>query len=197
MKGLLFNNIEKFESRIAFIDENEKKIYYKDLLLKSNKISKIIHSRSLTLLISRNKISCFSIFIGLIRCNAVVLFQDEFYTNIGIQNLIKKYEPNFIACSTDEKNKFKQYNTIFDDHDYCILKSKKNFVHKIYNNLSLLLPTSGSTSSPKMVRLSNSNLVSNTKSIIRSLKISKNDRTITTMPLSYSYGLSIINTHLF
>ena len=197
MKGLLFNNIEKFERRTAFIDEREKEIFYKDLILKSNNISNIIYSRSLTLLITRNKISCFSIYIGLIRSNSVVLLQDEFYTSIGIKNLIKKYEPNFIVCSIDERNKFKQYEFICNCDDYCILRSKKIIAHNLYKNLSLLLPTSGSTSSPKMVRLSNSNLLSNTKSIINSLKINKNDRTITTMPLSYSYGLSIFNTHLY
>jgi len=197
MEGLLFNRIEKFQNRIAFIDENEKKIRYKDIISISNNISKIIDSGSLTLLITRNKYSCFAIYIGLIRCNSVILFQDEFYTSLGIKKLIKEYIPDFIVCSIEEKNKFTQYEFIFNEDDYCILKSKKKFFHNIHKDLSLLLPTSGSTSSPKMVRLSNSNLLSNTKSIIKSLNINRNDRTITTMPLSYSYGLSIINTHLY
>ena len=47
-----------------------------------------------------------------------------------------------------------------------------------------------------MVRLSLSNLSHNSFSIIKSLNIKKSDTAITTMPMSYSYGLSIINTHL-
>ena len=43
----------------------------------------------------------------------------------------------------------------------------------------------------------NKNIEINTKDIIKSLKISKNHTTITTLPISYVYGLSIINTHLF
>ena len=60
----------------------------------------------------------------------------------------------------------------------------------------LLLPTSGTTQSPKFVRLSKSNLIENSKGIINELNIKKNHTTITTMPMGYSYGLSILNTHL-
>ena len=59
-----------------------------------------------------------------------------------------------------------------------------------------MLSTSGTTQNPKFVRLSNSNLYNNTRSIIKYLKIKSDHNTITTMPMGYSYGLSIINTHL-
>ena len=58
------------------------------------------------------------------------------------------------------------------------------------------MPTSGSTGSPKFVKISKDNILYNTKSILDFLKIKKNDTTITTLPISYVYGLSIINTHL-
>lgn len=71
---------------------------------------------------------------------------------------------------------------------------KKN---KIINKKnSIILTTSGTTSNPKLVRLSNHNLLTNTKQIINYLKIKKKDVTITTLPMAYSYGLSILNTHL-
>ena len=58
------------------------------------------------------------------------------------------------------------------------------------------MTTSGTTSSPKFVRLSNKNLYINSKQIINYLKIKKSHKTITTLPMAYSYGLSIINSHL-
>ena len=60
----------------------------------------------------------------------------------------------------------------------------------------LLISTSGTTGSTKFVRQSYENLRNNTKSIIDFLKISELDNTITTLPMSYVYGLSVINTHL-
>ena len=65
------------------------------------------------------------------------------------------------------------------------------------SNLSLLLTTSGSTGNPKVIRISNKNILSNTKSICEYLKIKKSDRHITTLPMNYTYGLSCINTFLF
>ena len=60
-----------------------------------------------------------------------------------------------------------------------------------------MLSTSGTTQNPKFVRLSDLNLTNNTNEIIKYLNINSNHTTITTMPMGYSYGLSIINTHLF
>ncbi len=62
--------------------------------------------------------------------------------------------------------------------------------------LALLLTTSGSTGSPKLVRLSLRNLQENARAIISYLKISAEDRALTSLPMSYSYGLSVLNTHL-
>lgn len=63
-------------------------------------------------------------------------------------------------------------------------------------DLALLLSTSGSTGSPRMVRLTASHLAANTASIVESLAIGPGDRAITSMPLHYSYGLSVLNSHL-
>ena len=59
-----------------------------------------------------------------------------------------------------------------------------------------MLTTSGSTGSPKLVRLSYNNLLSNAISISKYLRINQNERPITTLPIHYSFGMSIINSHL-
>jgi len=56
--------------------------------------------------------------------------------------------------------------------------------------------TSGSTGSPLLVRVSYENLIENTRSISQSLDITQQDIPITTLPMNYTYGLSIINSHL-
>ena len=63
--------------------------------------------------------------------------------------------------------------------------------------MALLLTTSGTTGDPKFVRLSYGNFLNNIRNIIKSIKIKKSDTVITTLPISYSYGLSIINTFLY
>jgi long-chain acyl-CoA synthetase len=63
-------------------------------------------------------------------------------------------------------------------------------------DLALLLSTSGSTGSPKSVMLSQVNLQANALSISQYLPMLDTDTAITSLPLHYSYGLSVLNSHL-
>jgi acyl-CoA synthetase (AMP-forming)/AMP-acid ligase II len=67
---------------------------------------------------------------------------------------------------------------------------------EIYLDMALLLGTSGSTGSPKTVRLSYSGLAGNTAAVIRALGITAAERAPTTLPITHAYGLSVLNTHL-
>ncbi|MCK6210402.1 AMP-binding protein [Georgenia sp. EYE_87] len=68
--------------------------------------------------------------------------------------------------------------------------------HLLHPDLALLLSTSGSTGSPKLVRLSRTNLVSNATAIAEALRITPADRAITSLPLHYCFGLSVLHSHL-
>ncbi|MFI5935055.1 AMP-binding protein [Actinoplanes sp. NPDC051494] len=63
-------------------------------------------------------------------------------------------------------------------------------------DLALLLTTSGSTGNPKLVRLSRTAVAANAEAIADSLGITHVDVTPTTLPLFYTYGLSVLNSHL-
>lgn len=68
--------------------------------------------------------------------------------------------------------------------------------HSLHPDLALMNSTSGSTGSPKLVRISHDNLRSNAASIARYLDLTPDDRAATTLPLHYCYGLSVLNSHL-
>lgn len=68
--------------------------------------------------------------------------------------------------------------------------------HAFHPELALLASTSGSTGSPKLVRLSRANVLGNARSIAEYLRLTPDDRAATTLPLHYCYGLSVVNSHL-
>ncbi|MDQ4052931.1 MAG: AMP-binding protein [Actinomycetota bacterium] len=68
--------------------------------------------------------------------------------------------------------------------------------HDLHPDLAVLLSTSGSTGSPKLVRLSRANIESNARSIAAYLDLRSTDRAMTSLPLQYCYGLSVLNSHL-
>ncbi|KAA1419462.1 AMP-binding protein [Nocardioides humilatus] len=67
---------------------------------------------------------------------------------------------------------------------------------ELHPDLRLLLSTSGSTGSPKLVRLSQANLESNAAAIADYLGLTPDDRALMTLPLDYCYGLSVLHSHL-
>ena len=66
----------------------------------------------------------------------------------------------------------------------------------LHPDLALLLSTSGSTGAAKAVRLSRANLEANAVSIAEYLELSPSDRAPMALPFQYSYGLSVVNSHL-
>ena len=67
---------------------------------------------------------------------------------------------------------------------------------QLHPDLRVLLSTSGSTGSPKLVRLTAANVTANAASIAEYLELDAGERAIQSLPLSYSYGLSVLNSHL-
>jgi acyl-CoA synthetase (AMP-forming)/AMP-acid ligase II len=65
-----------------------------------------------------------------------------------------------------------------------------------HQHLAVLLPTSGSTGNPKLVRLSRGAILSNAEAIAEVLGITADEVAPTSLPLHYSYGLSVLNSHL-
>lgn len=89
-------------------------------------------------------------------------------------------------------------DVVIDAHDgeIVIQQHRTTSAHELHPDLALLLSTSGSTGSPKLVRLSHANLDANASAIAEMLGIRATDRAMTSLPLHYCYGLSVLNSHL-
>ncbi|MCD2195781.1 AMP-binding protein [Actinomycetospora endophytica] len=68
--------------------------------------------------------------------------------------------------------------------------------HELHDDLALLMATSGSTGSPRLVRLARASLEANAAAIADYLDIRPTDRAVTTLPLHYCYGLSVVHANL-
>lgn len=82
------------------------------------------------------------------------------------------------------------------DPGYVLWRTASRAERAPHAELALLLSTSGSTGSPKLVRLAARNLAANALSIAEYLEIGPEERAIASLPLNYSYGLSVLNSHL-
>lgn len=82
------------------------------------------------------------------------------------------------------------------DELWRVRERRSGTAHELHHDLALLLSTSGSTGSPKLVRLSRDNLSANASAIADSLGIGADDVAATTLPMGYCYGLSVLHSHL-
>ncbi len=192
----LFKNLEKFKDKIALIGPDEKEYSYNDVLSKIKSINLIIKNRSLVLIIASNNVVSIMGYISFIRSNHVSILLDKSFKSEYAKKIIKKYKPNYIFCPIGYLGEIEKKYNVFTFQDYNLIKTNFKKHHKINKQNLLLLSTSGTTQNPKFVRLSDKNLLDNTRNIVEYLNIESNHTTITTMPMGYSYGLSIINTHL-
>lgn len=143
-------------------------------------------------LLGDNSYETICVYLALLRMRSVaVLIKPDLHETL-LHNLIMEYEPDYII------GKQIRFHLEFTSSNYRDLNIyETNFSNQSMNQeIALLLTTSGSTGSPKFAKISYHNLEANTQSIIKGLGIQAGDRAITTLPLFYTYGLSIVNTHL-
>ncbi len=192
----IFDDLKKYKNRIAVIEENFNKKTYKQLISDSEFFNKNFLKKNVILILCDNNYESIAGYLGLLRNKSIPYLIDNSLNKFEVNNLLSKYKINYIYLPKKRVKEFKNYKKFLDFFQYCLIKTNNYFPYMIFNDLALLLSTSGSVGNPKCVRLSKKNIISNSQSIIKFLNINKSDRVITTLNPSYSYGLSIINTHL-
>jgi acyl-CoA synthetase (AMP-forming)/AMP-acid ligase II len=156
-----------------------------------------VNQRSLVLVLTKNSLGSVAGLFGLINIKAVVLPVDAGISAIELESLLAAYEPEFLfvpseTCVGSEVGQ----DICLEVYDYSLYKLPQSTHALVDDDLALLLTTSGSTGTHKFVRLSYVNIESNAASIVEYLGINSSDRPITTLPLHYSFGFSIISSHL-
>ena len=84
---------------------------------------------------------------------------------------------------------------IYSAYGYVLLKTGY-VIYPLHDKLSLLLTTSGSTGSPKLVRHKYGNLEANAENVAKAFSWRTEEVGICDLPMNYTMGLNVINSHL-
>lgn len=191
-------NLDRYSKNIAVITDKGEQLTYSELNAEAARFADAITEKGLLFCLCENRLGSL---VGYVSClehhNPIVLLDGSKDITV-LQNLMAIYQPEYVWISTDKieniggKTVYQYATFSLQKMQYEVAVDKPEFNPE----LALCLTTSGSTGSPKFVRLSAKNIRANAESIAEYLEIDENERPITTLPSYYSYGVSVINSHL-
>ena len=188
--------LNKFKNNTAVITESGQKITYEELDAHCQSLTDKIGRRCLVFNLCRNETASLAGYTGFLNAKIVPLMLKADLDKDLLKSFIITYKPDYLHVPSDMAAAFTDSREIYKNLGYSLIKTPYNNEFELHDELALLLTTSGSTGSPKLVRQSYKNIEANTKSIVKYLNIEETERAITTLPMNYTYGISIINTHL-
>ena len=191
-------NFNKYTKVTAVITDKGEHLTYGELNTETIKFANSITEKGLLFCLCENKIGSLIGYVSCMENHIPIVLLDGSKDISVLQNLMAIYQPEYVWISS-EKVECLGGKTIYRYATFSLQKMSYEIpVEKpeIHSDLALCLTTSGSTGSPKFVRLSAKNVLANAESIAEYLKIDENERPVTTLPSYYSYGLSVINSHL-
>jgi acyl-coenzyme A synthetase/AMP-(fatty) acid ligase len=189
-------NVEHSLNKTAIITEDGTHVIYGDIGDFSESMLKVIQHRCLVFCLCQNTLGSVCGYFSFIANKIVPVMLDSKINSELLAGLIKLYKPQYLWLPDIRLNDFQLDKIVFTGHNYSLVKLDGNHDYPLHNDLALLLTTSGSTGSSKFVRISYENIEVNAASIAHYLSIDENERPITTLPMGYSYGLSVINSHI-
>jgi Acyl-CoA synthetases (AMP-forming)/AMP-acid ligases II len=189
-------NLDKCpKDSIAAIDSCGNFLKYGDILLFSKKMESLIPSRSLLFILTENNIGGINWIIGSINSGNVPLILNSHIEEELFLNLLSIYTPSYICVPSSMVNSF-SYDLVYEQYGYSLLKTNTDY-YDLNIELSHLLPTSGSTGSPKLVRHKYENIEASALNISTFFDLKSSDRPLLVLPLYYTMGLSIVFSHLY
>lgn len=195
----------------ALVDAEGNRMTYGGLSEFAGEFGKTVGKRSLIAVLCRNQTASAACFYAAVENRTVPLLLGA-KTDAELRNsLISIYRPEYIwakEADTETINAtepgenavcVKPENTGLSLFGYSLYRIPENETKDgdLYGDLSLLLSTSGSTGSPKLVRHSYGNLSFSAKAVSEAMELSKEERPLISLPMQYTYGLSVITSHLY
>ena len=193
---LFFDRLEDYGHSVSVISESGRMCSYAELTAMADAVAAETLPRDLVFLLCENSLGSLAGYVGFLRRRVVPLLLDSTMDEGLLTQLIQTYHPTYLYVPERLADRFADLPQLHHAQGYILLKTNSQIRYTLHEDLALLLTTSGSTGSPKLVRQSARNIDSNARAIADYLDITSQERPITTLPMHYTYGLSVINSHL-
>lgn len=192
---MLFDIERKPVSSVAAIDDAGGQVTYGELVSLRNEMAAVLPERELVFCLCENRVGALAGFLALYDCKDVCLLLSAKIDKELLDTLYETYRPSYFwmpECKCEES----PYKTVFSYKGYALCKTG-NEAPAMHFDLSFLMTTSGTTGSPKLVRHKYGNIESNAKNVAAVFGWPETERGIIDLPMQYTMGLNVINSHLY
>lgn len=186
-------DLNKFDAeRVAAVDSCGRSLTYGGITVLGDEIRNAVPERSLMFVLTENNTGGIAWVMASILSGNVPLIINARTDAPLLENLINTYRPQYI-CRPEAMSVCEDVE--LSAHGYCLERTGAGPV-ELHPDLSHLLPTSGSTGSPKLVRHMYGNIEAAALNISSFFRLTANDRPFMVLPLHYTMGLSMVFSHL-
>lgn len=187
--------LDRFGQAPALIGEHGEQMTYAALDAESRALAEKVGRGRLVFVLCRQAFGSVLGYAAFLNNGVVPLMLSSQLEEGLLRNLLQTYSPAYLWLPEDMTGRFPGMARAYAAHGYELLRTGFEKEYPLHDDLGLLITTSGSTGSPKLVRQSYENVLDNARSIAAYLELDASERPITTLPMNYVYGLSILNSH--
>lgn len=192
MKTIIRDEILK-SSYIAIADDQGYRITYKKLAEDAESLSAAVKERSLVFILCDHHTETTVFIYQVLYLNFVPLLLAEDIDRKLLDNLISIYQPQYIYCGRAYEMEGCCIEAIkFKEHKLIRLNKKNYYIHP---DIALLLSTSGTTGSAKLVKLSYAALYNSAEQVCLRMNIEIGQKGLSPLSMSYVYGLTFCIWH--
>ena len=192
---MLFDIDKKPASSLAAIDDAGGQLTYGELVALKGELVAVLPERELVFCLCENKVGALSGFLSLYDCKDVCLLLSAHIDKALLKVIDDTYGPSYYWMPQPMVEE-SGYEKVYDYKGFVLCKTGKK-APAMHPELSMLMTTSGTTGSPKLVRHKYGNIESNAKNVAKVFGWTSEERGIIDLPMQYTMGLNVINSHLY
>lgn len=185
----------KPKDRIAVIDDSGLSVTYGEICDFAPLFAQAIPKRSFIFVLAENRIGSLLGYTCALSSGIVPLLISAKTDKTLYETLRDMYSPAYLWVPDAMVPELDYPPAGFSEWGYTLVKTGLPSPC-LHEDLALLLPTSGSTGSPKLVRHSYRNIEANAYNVLRLFGLNENERPMAALPMHYTMGLSVIASHL-
>ncbi len=182
-------------NKIAILDDRGNKVTYKELGNRAKELGKYIEERGFLFILCDRHMETLEFLYEILYLNRVPLLLSSDIIGELLDSLIEIYHPQYIYCDKSREITG-EYQQIMETDKHMLLSTGRERP-VIHQDIAVLLSTSGTTGSPKLVKLSYRNLYKNAENICSHLGIESGQKGLTPLLASFVYGLNICIWHWY